>query len=218
MGAALSYDYGSQAGYGGWLTERPAATGDVSSITRLVGWAAAVGAMTYIGTGGELSLDRLQRNHQHAMQWASGTEVAEVTPVRTPAEDLARIRDVLKPAISDLASTFGVSRQSVYNWINGEQVSEENSIKLHDLAQAADVLAHEGIIVNAALLKRKFANGRTLMQVVQAGDSARNAVLLLVQIHKREAAQRQRMQARFEGRAKTSATADFDLPSSNYDA
>ena len=31
----------------------------------------------------------------------------------------------------------------------------------------------------------------------------------------REAAQRQRMQARFEGRAKTSATADFDLPSSN---
>jgi hypothetical protein len=38
---------------------------------------------------------------------------------------------------------------------------------------------------------------------------------MLVQIHKREAAQRERMNARFANRAKTPASADFDLPPSN---
>ncbi|MFM2346454.1 MAG: hypothetical protein RL654_1207 [Pseudomonadota bacterium] len=142
-------------------------------------------------------------------------EVADVAPVRTPAEDLVRIREVLKPAVSDLANTFGVSRQSVYNWLNGEPVADENAAKLQDLAKAADVLDHGGITVNAALLKRKFANGRTLLQVAQAGESARDAALQLVHIHQREETQRERMAARFAHRVKTAPSADFDLPSAN---
>ncbi|MCU6502178.1 TIGR04255 family protein [Rugamonas sp. A1-17] len=151
----------------------------------------------------------------HAMTvWACAqvVEVAEPDLVRTPSENLARIREVLNPAVSDLAATLGVSRQSVYNWLNSEPVADENAAKLRDLAQAADVLVHEGVTINSALLKRKFANGRTLMQVAQAGESARDAALLLAQIYKREEGQRQRMKARFAHRAKTPATADFDLP------
>jgi transcriptional regulator with XRE-family HTH domain len=168
-----------------------------------------------IGTGGHLSLEHIQRGGQQAFYATPAVEVAEVDNMRTPAEDLARIREVLRPAVSDLATTLGVSRQSVYNWLNGEQVADENAARLQDLAQAADVLAHEGVTMNAALLKRKFANGRTLMQVAQAGGSARDAALMLVQIHKREAAQRERMNARFANRVKTPATADFDLPLSH---
>ncbi len=202
--------------YGGWVTDRPAATGVTSSIVRLVGWMAAAGAaLSGIGTGGELSLEHLQRSIQQAQYAAPIADLVEVGQVRSPSEDLSRIREVLNPAVSDLATTFGVSRQSVYNWLNGEPVAEENAAKLQDLAQAADVLAHEGVTVDAALLKRKFASGRTLLQVAQAGESARDAALMLVQIYKREAAQRERMNARFATRAKTSPSADFDLPSSN---
>jgi transcriptional regulator with XRE-family HTH domain len=206
--------------YGGWVTDRPAATGGVTStLVRMVGWMTAAGAaLTCIGTGGELSLEHLQRSAQQARHMASVVGVAEVEQVRTPSENLSRIREVLKPAVSDLATTFGVSRQSVYNWLNGEPVADENAAKLRDLAEAADVLRHEGVSINAALVKRKFANGRTLMQVAQAGESAREAALLLVQIHKREAAQRERMHVRFANRAKTSPSADFDLPASNDDA
>lgn len=202
--------------YGGWVTDRPAATGVSSTVVRLVGWMAAAGAaLTGIGTGGELSIEHLQRSAHEMHHIAPVVEVADVAPVRTPAEDLVRIREVLKPAVSDLATTFGVSRQSVYNWLNGEPVADENAAKLQDLAQAADVLDHEGINVNAALLKRKFANGRTLLQVAQAGESARDAALQLAHIHKREAAQRERMAARFANRPKTAPSADFDLPSAN---
>ena len=202
--------------YGGWVTDLPAATGGTSTLVRWVGWMTAAGAaLTGIGTGGELSLEHLQRSTRQAQQMVSVVEVAEVEQVRTPSENLSRIRKVLNPAVSDLATTFGVSRQSVYNWLNGEPVADENAAKLQDLAQAADVLAHEGVGINAALLKRKFANGRTLMQVAQAGESARDAALMLVHIHKREAVQRERMNARFANRAKTPASADFDLPASN---
>lgn len=202
--------------YGGWVTDRPAATGVSSTVFRWVGWMAAAGAaLTGLGTGGELSIEHLQRSIHQMQHMAPRVEVADVAPVRTPAEDLFRIREVLKPAVSDLAVTFGVSRQSVYNWLNGEPVADENAAKLQDLAQAADVLDHEGIVANAALLKRKFANGRTLLQVAQAGESARDAALQLVQVHKREMAQRERMTARFANRAKTPPSADFDLPSAN---
>ncbi|MET3497321.1 hypothetical protein [Variovorax boronicumulans] len=203
--------------YGGWVTDRPAATGVSSTLVRWVGWmtATAGAALTGIGTGGELSLEHLQRSAQQAQHRVSGFEIAPVDPTRTPAEDLSRIREVLKPAISDLATTFGVSRQSVYNWLNGEPVANENAAKLQDLALAADVLAHGGASINSTLLKRKFANGRTLMQVAQAGESAREAALMLLQIQRREAAQRERMNARFAHRAKTPASADFDLPAAN---
>jgi transcriptional regulator with XRE-family HTH domain len=201
--------------YGGWVSDRPA-TGGTFSVVQLVGWVATAGAaLVGIGTGGELSFEHLRRSTEHVLHVSPTFEVAEVEQVRTPSEDLTRIREVLRPAISDLATTFGVSRQSVYNWLNGEPVVDENAAKLQNLAQAADILAHAGVTINAALLKRKFANGHTLLQVAQAGESARDAALLLVRIHKREAAQRERMNARFVNRAKTPTTADFDLPVSN---
>ena len=176
---------------------------------------AASAALTVIGTGGELSLEQLQRSAQQGHHRIARTIEVTGELARTPAENLLRIRQVLNPAVSDLAMTFSVSRQSVYNWLNGDPVADENAAKLQDLAQAADVLAHEGVTINAALLKRRFANGRTLMQVAQAGESARDAALALVQIHKREATQRERMNARFANRAKTPASADFDLPPSD---
>ncbi len=207
----------SHAGYQRDSIERVStATNMSSSFVRWLGCVAAAGAaLTGFGTGGELSIEHLQRG-THLMQHRAPTfEVTDVTPVRTPAEDLIRIREVLKPAVSDLATTFGVSRQSVYNWLHGDPVANENAAKLQDLAQAADVLQHEGIVVNAALLKRKFSNGRTLLQVTQLGESARDAALQLVHIHKRETAQRARMAARLVNRASTAPSADFDLPSSN---
>ena len=208
MSAALTY--------GGWVTERPTETGVTSTLVRLVGWMTAAGtALTGIGTGGELSLERLQLNARQALHMVSVIEGAEVEQVRIPRENLSRIREVLNPSVSDLATTFSVSRQSIYNWLNGDPVADENVVKLQDLAQAADVLAREGVDIKAALLKRKFANGRTLMQVAQAGESARNAALVLVQVHKRESVQRERMSARFAKRAKTPASSDFDLPASN---
>ena len=109
-----------------------------------------------------------------------------------------------------------MSRQTVYNWLNGDAVTQENAIrKLRDLALAAEELEQAGVTINAALLKRKFFHGKTLMQVVQAGESVSDAAHLMVHIHQREAAQRERITAQFAHRKNTPATADFDLPEAN---
>lgn len=203
--------------YGGWVVDRSTATGTTSTLVRAVSWmTAAVAALTVVGTGDALSLEQLRRsNSQQSWHTAAMDGGGALEKDRTPVENLERIREILRPAVSDLAVIFGVSRQSVYNWGNGEPVAAENAAKLEDLAKAADVLAHSGVTINATLLKRKFANGRTLLQVAQSGESARDAAAMLVQVHRREAVQRERMEVRFANRVKTPASADFDLPLSN---
>jgi transcriptional regulator with XRE-family HTH domain len=205
--------------YGGWVVDRPVATGDSFGLVKIVSWMVTAGAVIgSVGTGGELSLNQFQRaaSRAHvAFAPSSSADIADVVQDRTPSEDLLRIRSAMAPAVSDLAVTFGVTRQSVYNWLNGDSITDENAAKLRDLAQAADVLIDAGVQVNAALLKRKFSNGKTLLQVAQHGGSAREAALLLVQIQKREAEQRERMNARLARAPKGQTTADFDLPPSN---
>lgn len=197
--------------YGGWVANRPAATGVSSVVTTIVGLVcAATVALTCAASDGTRQLRQLERPTSYFHD--DVPPVVEVEDNRTPQEDLMRIRVILAPSVSDLATTLGVTRQSIYNWLNGEPVAPDNAAKLRDLAQAADLLAHEGTTVNSMLLKRKFASGRTLLQVVKEGESARDAATLLVRILKSEAEQKARIGARFAARGKTPPTADFDLP------
>lgn len=66
------------------------------------------------------------------------------------------MQEVLNDFVSDLATAFGVSRQTIYNWINGEQVADANATKLADLAKAAEMLVEARVTINASLLKRRF--------------------------------------------------------------
>lgn len=133
----------------------------------------------------------------------------------TPTDQLNMIRETLKPAMTDLADVFGVSRQALYSWANGEkQPSEENAAKLEDLAQAVERLASAGLS-GSQVGKRKVADGKTLLQVAQAGGSASQAADKLIAILKKEADQRARMAGRFANRKPSGVTADFDLPAPN---
>ena len=75
--------------YGGWVTDRPAATGVSSTVVRWVGWVAAAGAvLSGLGTGGELSLEHLQRSTHEVRHMWPAVEVADVASVRNPTENL----------------------------------------------------------------------------------------------------------------------------------
>ena len=194
--------------YGGWFNE-PAATGAMLGLAMLT----AMSGSSIVGTGADHILSQPTTGNSIRVYAARNHEAALVDVHRSPSDDLEIVRTVLKPAVSDLAIALGVSRQTVYNWLNGDQVTQENAIsKLRELAQAAEILEQGEVTISATLLKRKFAQGKTLMQVVETGGSVREAALLLVKINKQEAEQRALMAARFANRAKTAATADFDLP------
>ncbi len=138
---------------------------------------------------------------------------AQTDIVRTSAENLSRIRDVLKPTITELANLFSVSRQAIYDWQAGKPTAPENAAKLDDLARAADALATTGIDGSSQLLRRKIAGNKSLLEVVREGGSAANAALVLAQVVVREAKQRERLASRLAGRAKpTVPRDDFGVP------
>lgn len=101
--------------------------------------------------------------------------------IRSAAEHLANIRQVLNPAIADLATVFGVSRQAIYKWIGGESTPEtEKFERIRSLSLAADAFLKAGVTRAASLLKMKAFEGRSLMDLVAAGQLLPEHIQLLI--------------------------------------
>ena len=129
------------------------------------------------GTGSVFALS-------HANEWGKmlGTRVpyfdvqttdadAARPDIRSAAEHLANIRQVLNPAIADLATTFGVSRQAIYKWIGGESTPEDGKLeRIRSLSLAADAFQKAGVTRASSLLKMKAFEGRSLLDLVAAGQ------------------------------------------------
>lgn len=122
--------------------------------------------------------------------------------VATTADNLAKIRDVFKPAISDLANIFGVSRQAIYNWISGEEPIDVHARKIKDFADAADLVNESGLLISGHVLKRKIVDGKSLFELVESGASAKESMLNLLKILKRETEQRKQVEQRLAKRPK----------------
>lgn len=174
-------------------------------------------------TAGTMSLLTLQ-----AIENQSLTSVApvrfEITGARSGAaqpvelersvtQDLMRIREVLKPTVLELANLFGVSRQAVYNWQAGAQPDPRTAQQLAQLARVADIFAGAGLSVDARSLRRKVAGGGTLLNALASGHDAESVARGLLPTLKREAAQRERLQAQLAGRERASVKLnDYGAP------
>lgn len=210
MATALSYG-------GSWFCDRRSPTGGPFGLNTVANNILAATMLVGVGTGTFVDdLDWWQQHRSNdASVRSSRVPIFENASVRTPVEDISRIREIFSPSISNLANIFGVSRQAVYNWLSGEQPSPEHIAKLRDLAQSADLLAETGTPVTGALLKRRVVEGKTLLEVAHDGGSTRDAAQVLVQIIRRETAQREMMAARFAGRKTSLRSAESDFPAEN---
>ena len=138
---------------------------------------------------------------------------------RTPAQDLARIREVLKPAVLELANLFGVSRQAVYAWQDGAQPAPQAATRLAALAKAADVFAEAGVAVDSRTLRRRVAGGPTVLDAVLSGADAAQVAQALVQTLRREASQHERLKHQLAGRKGGAFDVDdYGVPAVSEDA
>lgn len=118
---------------------------------------------------------------------------------RTTAEALSYVRTTLKPAVTELASIFRVSRQAIYNWQAGEHISEGNQELLYELAAAADrIVAHP--LAGQVSAKRKLPGGKSLLEAVASGMSGIEAAGKLIAMAEKEGAQRAAMESRLKNR------------------
>lgn len=177
-----------------------------------------------VGTMGHLTPELIEQrsatsswgvHYEHAKDGTrQETEDSALALQPTPAEDITLIREVLKPAMLELANVFGVSRQTVYDWQSGTKPSAEAAAKLADLARAAEVFSASGVTANAQTLRRKVAGGGTLVDAVLNGGSAVQVAKLLVGTLQREANQRQRLSQQLAGRKSSPMdVAEYGVPS-----
>lgn len=139
------------------------------------------------GTGSMLDISRLA--HWRPMitlriSFPIVVQRAENEPrldVRTAAEHLANIREVMHPTIADLAAVFGVSRQAIYKWMNAETTPEADKFaRLRALSQAADALRQADVARAPALVKMNVFDGRSLLDLAAAGQLTRTQVESLI--------------------------------------
>lgn len=118
----------------------------------------------------------------------------------SPSDKLKLIRETLKSTASELATTFHVSRQTIYNWIRGEEPKPDHAKKLEELAHASEILNEAGLAGNGLLLKRKIADGKNLLNIVEESGSGTEAAQKLIYILRTESSQRERLQRRLSER------------------
>ncbi len=181
--------------------------------------AAVIVAAFLAGTGGVTGPSYFNRRQDRGYAFAQVRPSSEslLRHLRSPEGNLAQIRAVFKPSISDLAGIFGVSRQSVYNWIAGEKPSNQSVEKLNDLARAADLFLADGVAGSSYLFRRKLENGKTLMETVREGGSAQDVARSLLQIARKESSQRETLQRRLANRTTVYDPSEIGSPMLNED-
>lgn len=95
---------------------------------------------------------------------------AKQTDMRSHAEHVANIRDVLSISMFDLASVLGVTRTTAYAWLEGQEPRTEAVMHIQRLSRIAEEINRANIIRLDKLVHRPILNGRTLLDRLKTDE------------------------------------------------
>lgn len=164
-----------------------------------------------IGTGGVFNATFLRQ----AKGYAPFELVAPVQALApTPYADLMQqVRRGFGRTMSRLPEVFGVSRQTLYNWLDGETPKEAHQERLRQLAAAAKVFEDLAFKPNAAMLDRTLIKGQSFMQLLAQGEDGRAMAHKLLRVHERTQSSRGKLDALLGNRQARPEAADLGAPS-----
>lgn len=160
-----------------------------------------------VGTGGLLTADYVTARNDRGYRLLDfsfrGQELGSASRkmIRSPIENLARVRSIFRPTTTELALLLGVSRQAIYNWQSGQPIALQNIVRLEELANSADLLIASGIAAIARPLTRKLPGGKSVFDSICEGSAPDEAVKQLMAMMEREVRQREAISNRLAGRA-----------------
>ena len=125
---------------------------------------------------------------------------------------MQQVRDGFGRTMSCLPEVFGVSRQSLYNWLSGEMPSEPHHAKLRQLAAAAQVFSSLKFKPTAAGLGRTLSDGRSFLELIQSGHDGRDAARKLIRLTERGTASRRKLDELLAGRKAGLTAEDLGVP------
>jgi hypothetical protein len=155
------------------------------------------------GTAGVLSntfcIDRLKSGASY--QFLRLNSNAPLLKIASTHNDIDTLIEILKPSMSQIAIAFGVTRQWVYAWKNGRNMSPIQSDRMGNILAAANYI-YESIptLVHKAA-DRKLIDGRSFWEAVGSGVKPHDAANKLVLRIKREDKEREAIKRSLAGRS-----------------
>lgn len=131
------------------------------------------------------------------------------------AKLMQEIRAGFGRTMSRLPEVFGVSRQTLYNWLDGDTPKPAHQEKLVQLAQAAGVFEALGIKLSALMLDRPIVLGKTFLQLMAEGADGKETAKKLVRIIRRGMESREKLDALLGDRKAKLISDDIGAPSLN---
>lgn len=146
-------------------------------------------------------------------------EQGEAEKPYAPFADLMQeVKNGFGRTMVHLPSIFGVSRQTLYNWLAGETPKEQHQGKVIELAAAARVFIEAGFRPTALALERTVADGKSLLELLGEGAHGAEMAKRLMRIVERGEASRKKLDALLGDRKPTSLqVSDMGAPSLRED-
>ena len=128
-------------------------------------------------------------------------QMLKLPPAARPFADLMfEIQSGFGRTLSRLPVVFGVSRQTLYNWLAGEIPKDPHQVKLIELAAAAREFAAAGFRPTAPMLDRTVAKGKSFLALLADGANGEATAKSLMKVVERSLRTRARLDAAIAGR------------------
>ncbi len=101
------------------------------------------------------------------------------------AELMKQVKTGFGRTMSNLPAVFGVSRQTLYNWLNGETPKEQHQNKLIQLAAAAQAFTTANYKPTPLSLERTVAESKSFLELIKHGADGAEAARKLIRLEKR---------------------------------
>jgi len=132
---------------------------------------------------------------------------------------MEEIRQGFGRTFSRLPIVFGVSRQTLYNWLDGEMPKERHQAPILQLAEAARTFSESSFTPTAASLTRTLSRGKSFLGLMSDGADGHDAAQKLITLTQRSFVSRARLNATLDGIGPThSANPGFGAPALDEDA
>ncbi|NJN38437.1 MAG: hypothetical protein HC790_06355 [Acaryochloridaceae cyanobacterium CSU_3_4] len=110
--------------------------------------------------------------------------------MRSPAEHVANIRDLLAINMSDLAAVLGITRPTAYAWLEGQEPKPEAIVRIQHLSRIADDVKRANIPRLDKLVHRPILEGCSLLDLLKADKDPSEALAKLQVIAEKESQKR----------------------------
>lgn len=160
-----------------------------------------------VGTGGVASLAFVRQPYGYACFLIVDRTPAE--PETPFSRDMAQVKAGFGRTMSCLPGIFGVSRQTLYNWLEGQTPKELHQQPLHQLAQAAAIFIELAFKPAPAMLGRTIDSGKSFIQLIASGADGRDTAKKLVHVVRRGRDSRTKLDALLAGKKAELDSSDF---------